>query len=257
MCSNGSILRRQNIDTRPTRLLQLVHGDGQPIVRLVHTAQMDVENVSYVTLSHCWGKALTARLLTTLIKAYSLNIPWESLSLTFQDAIVASLKLGIHYIWIDALCIIQDDKEDWIHEAARMTGVYLNSYLNISADASRNGTEGLFRERDTDILQSFVVPHGKRDSQRCASVFYTDRWFNSVALSPLANRAWTVQEKFLAPRVLHFAAEEVHWECMELFTAESLPTLFNTTPVSNIIIRKSTLRYDLPEQHRAQVLYDI
>lgn len=257
MCSNGSVLRRQNIDTRPTRLLQLVHGDGQPIVRLVHTAQMDVENVSYVTLSHCWGKALTARLLTTLIKAYSLNIPWESLSLTFQDAIVASLKLGIHYIWIDALCIIQDDEEDWIHEAARMTGVYLNSYLNISADASRNGTEGLFRERDPNVLQSFVVPHGKEDSQRCASIFYTDRWFNSVALSPLANRAWTVQEKFLAPRVLHFAAEEVHWECMELFTAESLPTSFNTIPESNIIIRKSTLRYDLPEQDRAQVLYDI
>lgn len=218
---------------------------------------MDVANIPYVTLSHCWGKALTARLLTKLVKEYSLNIPWESLILTFQDAIVASLKLGIHYIWIDALCIIQDDKDDWIFEAARMTGVYLNSYLNISADASRDGTEGLFRQRDPHTLQSFVVPHGKGDSQRCGSVFYTDRWFGSVFLSPLAGRAWTVQEKFLAPRVLHFAAEEVLWECMELFTAESLPTLFNTIPESNIIIRKSALRHDLPEQDRAQVLYDI
>ena len=218
---------------------------------------MNLDNLTYVTLSHCWGDALTARLLKELVKEYSLTIPWESLNLTFQEAIVTSLKLGIHYIWIDALCIIQDAKEDWIYEAARMTGVYLNSYLNISADASRDGTEGLFRQRDPHPLRSFVVPHCKGNSQRCASVFYTDRWFGSVSLSPLAERAWTVQEKFLAPRVLHFAAEEVHWECMELFTAESLPTLFNTTPTSNIIIRKSALRYDRPEQDRAQVLYDI
>jgi hypothetical protein len=218
---------------------------------------MDFDNLTYVTLSHCWGDALSARLMKELVEKYSLTIPWESLNLTFQEAIVTCLKLGIHYIWIDALCIIQDAKEDWIYEAARMTGFYLNSYLNISADASRNGTEGLFRERDPHPLRSFVVPYWKADSQRCASVFYTDRWFGSVSLSPLAERAWTVQEKFLAPRVLHFAAEEVHWECMELFTAESLPTLFNTTPASNIIIRKSALRYVLPEQDRAQVLYDI
>jgi hypothetical protein len=257
MCSNGSVLRGQKIDNRPTRLLQLVHGDSQPIVRLVHTAQLDVENLSYVTLSHCWGKTLIARLLKDLVKEYSLDIPWESLTSTFQDAIVTSLKLGIHYIWIDALCIIQDDKEDWIHEAARMTGVYLNSYLNISADASRDGTEGLFRRRNPKALQSFIVPHWKGNLKRCASIFYTDRWFSSVYFSPLANRAWTVQERFLAPRVLHFAAEEVHWECMELFTAESLPTLLNTIPVSNAIIRKSGLRYGLPEQERIRVLYDI
>ena len=112
MCSHGSVLRRQNIQTRPTRLLRLVHSDFQPIVRLVHTAQIDVENLSYATLSHCWGTALTSRLLKKLVKDYSLNVPWESLNLTFQDAIVTSLKLGIHYIWIDALCIIQDDEED-------------------------------------------------------------------------------------------------------------------------------------------------
>lgn len=250
-------MRRQNIQTRPTRLLRLVHSDFQPIVRLVHTAQIDVENLSYATLSHCWGTALTSRLLKKLVKDYSLNIPWESLNLTFQDAIVTSLKLGIHYIWIDALCIIQDDEEDWNYEAARMTGVYLNSYLNISADASSNGTEGLFRQRDPHPLQSFVVPHWKGDSQRCASIFYTDRWWKSVAHSPLASRAWTVQEMFLAPRVLHFAEQEVHWECVELFTAESLPTLFNTIPTSYSIIRKSALRHGLPEQEKARVLYQL
>lgn len=250
-------MHRQNIGIRPTRLLQLLHGDNHPIVRLVHTAQIDIEKVSYVTLSHCWGNALTNRLLAKLVKEYSLDIPWETLTSTFQDAIITSLKLGICYIWIDALCIIQDDEEDWIHEAARMTGVYLNSYLNISADASYNGTEGLFRQRDPTALKSFIVPHSKGDSQRCASIFYTDGWWEYVYLSPLAKRAWTVQEMFLAPRVLHFGKEEVHWECMELFTAESLPTLFNTTPSSRAIIRKSALKCGLPEHEMTQVLYDV
>jgi hypothetical protein len=218
---------------------------------------MDVENLLYATLSHCWGHTLKARLLKNLVNEYWLDVPWKDLTLTFQDAITTSLKLGIYYIWIDALCIIQDSEEDWMYEAGRMTGVYLNSYLNISADASRDGTEGLFRERDTSVLQSFVVPHGQGDSRHCASIFYTSRWFGSVSNSPLAKRAWTVQEMFLAPRVLHFAEEEVHWECSELLTAESMPTLFNTIPGSSAIMRKSALRHDLPEQERIQVLYDI
>lgn len=79
----------------------------------------------------------------------------------------------------------------------------------------------------------------------------------SVTNSPLASRAWTVQETFLAPRVLHFAEKEVHWECVELFTAESLPTLFNTIPTSDAIIRKSALRDGLREQDKTRVLYQI
>ncbi|OAG15166.1 HET-domain-containing protein, partial [Alternaria alternata] len=211
---------------------------------------------SYVTLSHCWGQTLQARLTTDLVDDYTLGIPWKHLTPTFQDAIVTSLKLGMYYIWIDALCIIQDDEEDWSREAVRMTGVYLNSYLNIFADASRDGAGGLFRRRNPIACQSFIVPHWKGHSQRCASIFYTDRWFRDIQSSPLSKRAWTVQEMFLAPRALHFATEVVHWECMELCTTESLPTLLNIIPESNIIIRKSALRYDLPEQDRAQVLYD-
>jgi hypothetical protein len=249
-------LHQQNIDTRPTRLLQLSNDDGQPMVKLVHTAGINVENLPYVTLSHCWGQTLQARLTTDLVDDHTLGISWKHLTSTFQDAIVISLKLGMYYIWIDALCIIQDDEEDWSREAVRTTGVYLNSYLNISADASCDGAGGLFRWRNPIACQSFIVPHWKGDSQRCASIFYTDRWFRDIQSSPLSKRAWTVQEMFLAPRVLHFAAEVVHWECMELCTTESLPTLFNIIPESDSIILKSSLRHDLPEQDKARVLYD-
>lgn len=250
-------MQHQHMDFKPTRLLQIVRSGDHPKVKLVHTAQISGGTITYATLSHCWGSTLAARLLKHLINDYSTDIPWKSLPQTFQDAVITSVKLDIGYLWIDALCIIQDDNDDWNYEAARMTGVYANSYINISADASHDGTEGLFRQRNPTPLQSFVAPHAKEGHSRCSSVFYTDRWWSSVCHGPLANRAWTVQETFLAPRGLHFAAEEVHWECMELFTAESLPVLFNNTPATGYIIRKSALKLDILGQERTELLYSI
>ncbi|KAI9696148.1 MAG: hypothetical protein M1820_008289 [Bogoriella megaspora] len=241
----------------PTRLLELAPGDSHPKVKIMNTAQMKMGHVPYVTLSHCWGSTLIARLVRSLVEEYSLNIPWASLPQKLQAAIITVLKLELQYLWIDALCIIQDDNDDWTYEAARMAEVYSNSYLNIAADASRDSTGGLFRQRDPKPLRSFIVPQkeGVVDSRRF--VFYTDKWELSVNRSPLARRAWTVQEKYLARRVLHFAEEEVHWECMELFTAECLPLLFNSVPENNSIVRKSLPHANLPPRQRTQAIYRI
>ncbi|KAI9656069.1 MAG: hypothetical protein M1821_005130 [Bathelium mastoideum] len=241
----------------PTRLLELALGEGYPKVKLVHTAQIKGGNITYATLSHCWGNILPARLLKSLVEEYSLGIPWASLSPTFQDTIIAVLKLNIKYLWIDALCIMQDDTNDWTYEAAQMVGIYFNSYLNISADASRDGTEGLFRQRNPNALRCFIVPREKNVVDRYSFVLYTDRWWSSVEHSPLADRAWAVQERYLAPRVLHFADEEVHWECRELFTAECLPVAFNTVPTTEFIVRKSLPHTDLPASQRTEAIYRI
>jgi hypothetical protein len=256
-CANGPVLRGNLDHSRPTRLLELRCGDVQPSVKLVHTATMSIEDVSYATLSHCWGNKPISRLLKSLVKDYSSNVLWDSLSLTFQQAVITSLKLDIRYLWIDALCIVQDDEEDWAYEAARMTEVYVNSFLNISADASHDSTEGLFRQRNPDTIQSFIMPHCERGSPRCASVFYMYKWWKSICFSPLADRAWTVQERFLAPRGLHFAEDQVHWDCIELCTAESLPSVFNTAPQRGYRVRKSALRIDVPAKERTRILYDM
>ena len=99
------------------------------------------------------------------------------------------LKLEIRYLWIDALCIIQDDNDDWTYEAARMVDVYSNAYFCIAADASRDGTEGLFRQRNPNRLRSFTIPHHEDAVDRRGTLFYTDSWWSSVYQSPLANRA--------------------------------------------------------------------
>ncbi|KAL9105652.1 MAG: hypothetical protein Q9227_009201 [Pyrenula ochraceoflavens] len=239
----------------PTRLLELAIGDDHPHVKVVETAQLEVDNISYAALSHCWGDTLPIRLVKSLLEDHYRNIPWLSLPLTFQDAITTALKLDILYLWIDALCIVQDDNDDWTYEATRMAGIYSNSYLTIAADASWDGTEGLFRQRNPTRLRSIIVPQEVSVVDRRGFVLYTDRWWDSIYHSPLASRAWTVQEKFLAPRLLHFAEEEVHWECMEMLTAESVPANFPTVPKSGYIVQKSSLHLEAPPEQRIQTLY--
>ena len=87
----------------------------------------------YATLSHCWGRTLVIQTTTRLLDQYKQNIPFENLSKTFQDALIVCRRLGIRFLWIDFLCIVQDDPLDWEHEAAKMADVYAGPYLNISA----------------------------------------------------------------------------------------------------------------------------
>ena len=91
------------------------------MVRLYETEQ---ELAHYTTLSHCWGKKHIVTTTKATLEQRKLEVPWLLLSRTFQDAITITRELGIRYIWIDSLCIIQDDKEDWERVSAKMAEIY-------------------------------------------------------------------------------------------------------------------------------------
>lgn len=103
------------------------------------------------------------RLMQSNFEHFIQGIPWAGLPITFQDAIVVTESLGVEYLWIDALRIIQDSRSDWMHEAARIAQVYGNSWLNISADHAADSDGGLFRQRNSMDLQSFLIPSGPND----------------------------------------------------------------------------------------------
>ncbi|KAB2575102.1 hypothetical protein DBV05_g6285 [Lasiodiplodia theobromae] len=121
----------------------------------------------YVTLSHCWGDEMPLRLLSSNRKEMMVRgIALEDLPPTFRDAVVFASRLeGVRYIWIDALCIIQENEEDddglhaedWKTQSALMDKVYHESYLNISATSASNPAGGLFRSRNPDLLQEDEV----------------------------------------------------------------------------------------------------
>lgn len=133
-------------------------------------------------------------------------------------------RLGIAYVWIDSLCIIQsgDNGKDWRRESMTMARVYSNSYCNISADW---GDEfgGLFSKR-TSI---FEPPHKSSLDGADCYVIRASGWSENLMESPLNRREWVLQERLLAPRVLHFSPQQVSWECGQRFAWEKTPMGFD------------------------------
>lgn len=121
----------------PTRLLEI-----RSSIRLRRGCELPSET-KYATLSHCWGEGGVAFKLTkATLREFSDTIDQRSLPKTFEDAIIIARHLGINYLWIDALCIIQDDPVDWTSESLKMSDVYGNSFITIAASEAQNGTEG-------------------------------------------------------------------------------------------------------------------
>ncbi len=143
-------------DKLPTRHLDVGLPSDPQRVRLVETVQ-PAGPTEYTTLSHCWGKQPLIKLTKENYSAFQEEIPATQLPLTFSEAINFTRRLGKQYIWIDALCIIQDSPDDWIRESATMAQVYSGSFLNICATASPDGQGGLYRQRDPLAAASCVI----------------------------------------------------------------------------------------------------
>ena len=184
----------------------------------------------YVTLSHCWGDAKILQLTQKTCRALEAGILLETVPQTFQDAIAIARRLSTPFIWIDSLCIFQDEmgSASWMQEAGSMDRVYANSYCNIAATGALDSSKGLFFPRNPEILQlpslklpaDFLNPSGD-------TALYTLLNRSNVAdefdRAPLIQRAWVVQERLLSPRVLHFGPTQLMWECRKMFATETFP----------------------------------
>jgi hypothetical protein len=154
----------------------------------------------------------------------------ESLPKTFQEAIIVTRALGVEYIWIDSLCIIQDDIQDWRYESSQMCDVYNNSYCNIAATHSTNSAGGLFVDRDPSSISCLLIKPewtGMENRQFMAVLSAVNSiWYSKVEVAPLNQRGWVVQERILAPRTLHFAYNQIMWQCPDMAASETFPSGF-------------------------------
>lgn len=173
------------------------------------------------------------KLLQDNLRELSQAIPIGQLPKVFQDAIYVAYELGINYIWIDSLCIIQDSKEDWTYEAKRMGGVYSNGEFNIAATGYEDGLSGLFGERMALSVQHVPM------RMRCELInedYQTEAVFEGlyvavshheiskqVIFSPLNNRGWVAQERTLSPAIIHYTPEKMYWECNQCIASEAFP----------------------------------
>lgn len=190
-------------------------------IKIVTTAELTSLSL-YGTLSYCWGPDKFTMLTSANLSSFHINIPAEELPATFNDGVNISRRLGLDFIWIDALCIIQDDYADWLRESTRMASVYGGSYVNITASSARSVYEGCFFEsasHNNGLLATVKTSEGSRVQSFYASNIYE----SSTTKTHLASRAWAFQEKLLAPRTIHFGNQGLFWECRSSIASESLP----------------------------------
>ena len=258
----------------PTRLIELPPYDPTTAdqeagkldeVRLITTKDQpntfheNLNRLHYVTLSHCWGKGKFIHLCKKNKEEFHERILLSLLPLTFRNAIEFARRLSetVRYVWIDSLCIVQDDASDWLRESVQMYQIYRNSYCNISATAAVDSKKGLYNKLDRDPqllweeqinLNIDGIP-GARPKQklkqeigleapiRRCKIFDLSFWDREVEDAPVNRRAWVLQERLLAPRVLHFCQDQIAWECYHLDAAECLPH-----GVSNMEVRSGNVR---------------
>jgi hypothetical protein len=162
---------------------------------------------------------------TSNIRDHLTRIPWDSLPRLYQDTITATRKIGLRYLWIDSLCIIQDSHSDWLYESERMGAVYENARLTIAASHAVDSSEGLFRARSSNQTSIVNLPHitstGERDGSFFACPMPKSYIGNSPELGVLATRAWATQEWLLSRRVLFYTADCLVWSCKVITQRET------------------------------------
>lgn len=221
----------------PTRLIEITSATGsydtKGAVRVVsshpneqQTNQPPFEG-PYVTLSHRWGGLRFLKLTRASLPDFQTALLLDHLPLTFQHAIRFARELGVRWIWIDALCIVQDDEIDWLKESSRMHEVYANSYCNISATAAGDSGRGLFNARDPsrDWAQTVTINVDDLTGEQELTCTVLDLffWEKYVEQAPVNKRSWVLQERLLAPRVLHWCQDQIAFECRHTSRAECRP----------------------------------
>jgi hypothetical protein len=253
-------------DFIPTRVIA-VGQKGDDYVQLVDKARdKQLTDKRYVALSHCWGLNMPASARTTGVNFadHLKSIPLSDLTTTFVDAIKITRRLGIPYVWIDSLCIIQGSAEDWGAEAAQMSAVYTCAQVTLSASGSSDGSQGC-RIRGDEVpyvdvpLNGGEVEAGSKTQRKyrvCAWPEFSD---NHMDRDPLHSRGWCLQERELSPRIAHFSRDTVRWECRKLQTLLPFPWIDSLNFIGHLRVfdQRSTRHAKLDPTPRTVLTDDV
>lgn len=234
------LCNRESTPHLPSRVIDVGSQEKKPHLYISHGEQAE-----YAALSHSWGGKVPLETTISTIEDRKEALHFNDLSKTFRDAVEVTRQLGIPYLWIDSLCILQDSREDWDSEAAKMCDVYNNATVTISADSALNTSEGLFPASKRRALGNTVyeIPgltaHGQPTiyiRERSGDPFHIQSNVHSNTPpeeSKLVSRGWVLQEELLSPRMLHFNTEELSWVCStysrcecRLRPAQPIPSTF-------------------------------
>ena len=211
---------------QPTRLIDIAprNDDDWKLC----TSPSSRGSVRYMTLSYRWSSKTSLKLLRGNKDQLVQGFPISRLPQTFQDAIKVARHFSINFIWIDALCIVQNSPEDWARESATMRYVYSHSACNIAASAAIEQESGMFRPRCFNQIQPRVVRsksyiQSDHHIPHQSYLLYDKRYWDRQLAGPLNNRGWVFQECLLAPRILYFGVNQILYDCFHETKSEGFP----------------------------------
>jgi len=188
------------------------------------TRDTHVNSRPYIALSYVWGIAQPYVLSKGNVREMHFGLAPSRLPKSIQDAIQVTVSLGFKYLWVDALCIIQDSAEDKARELPTMAAIYRHSALTIIAASASACTKGFLRppEPPQFFVEPFKVPVNTENGQK-ASLLLGYREYYKSGWDPINSRAWTLQERVLSSRSLIFSNSGIIWVCGESHYNPSAP----------------------------------
>lgn len=209
----------------PTRVLDVGNANSNTI-RLTCHSRDHTNSGNYLALSHRWGSPVQHRkfcTFTTNIKELMKSIDVAELPRTFRHAVQVTRSLGVQYLWIDSLCIIQDDPEDWDNESKLMEQVFSSAYATIAATCASGTDDGFLKRRPERQCVTMM-----KDTR---SIYFVcdaiDNFHEDVDQGELNRRGWVLQERALSRRTIHFTEKQCYWECGRGVRCETLTKMKN------------------------------
>ncbi|KAK2773780.1 TOL [Colletotrichum kahawae] len=208
----------------PTRVID-VGSEKLGTCRLVCADRGQTNPGKYLALSHRWGAPDQHKKFCTLkenLEIFKDEIKMTDLPQTFQDAIKVTRSLGIGYLWIDSLCIVQDDPEDWKMESRLMEQVYSSAYATLAASCASGTEDGFLKPRPW--RQCVTLESDRGSYYVCDSI---DDFGRDVEQGELNKRAWILQERALSRRTIYFSERQTYWECGKGVRGETMTKMRN------------------------------
>lgn len=181
----------------------------------------------YAALSYCFGKHPVLTTTQSTLLERQAGMPMKTLPQTVRDAVTWTQQLGLQYLWVDSLCILQENSTDWEVELSSMTDIYQDATVVIAATAASHAGSGCAPVRNKlQFAPSTPVP-----GIVVVANFSREEWIFTEG--PLERRAWTFQEIRLARRVLRCGGEELAWQCRTSKRLERDPAESTKHPIAH------------------------
>ncbi|KAJ8126757.1 hypothetical protein O1611_g6883 [Lasiodiplodia mahajangana] len=185
---------------------------GQLRLSLYDTDGMN-EPPPFAALSYCWGGVQTFACNRSNFLELASNMSLDRLPATIRDAVTVCSRLGLDYLWVDSLCILQDSEIDKAVEIAKVPYIYGDAAVTIAASRAQSAWDGFISTRtpSSEPMPIFQLPWRGVDNQLGMVMAIP----LDIHPEPIDGRAWTLQEQLLSTRIIEFGTWQTRWTCRE------------------------------------------